>query len=291
VTQSSARHLPHFIAVGAARTGTTWLHSVLSDRVALPLGTKETDFFGKRYEKGLEWYRSHFQRARASDVIAEVCPTYFDSQIARDRIARDIPDCRIICTLRDPVDRLYSVYKMMRTFAWTRVPFEQAITKHRQMLDSSRYTHHVGQWRRLFGAASVLIAIYDDLQADAQAFVSRICRFVGIGEITIDRSPIPPKRPGLIATQPRSRRLARIGRDLVRWLDSHRLYGITNSFRRTKLWSLCFAGGEPYPELDAATQLRLRAHFVPEVEALESMLQRDLSDWKRGRSRLAARPP
>src|SRR5271170_6528478 len=55
--------LPSFIVVGPPRTGTTWLHEVLTDHVNLPGPTKETRFFDLHFDRGLNWYLDHFPRA------------------------------------------------------------------------------------------------------------------------------------------------------------------------------------------------------------------------------------
>ena len=103
--------LPNFLFVGPARTGTTWLHGVLYHRAWLPRGTKETHYFDSFYDKKLDWYRAYFRRCRGRRW-GEVTPTYFQKPEVRERIARDVPNCKIICTLRDPVERAYSTYRV-----------------------------------------------------------------------------------------------------------------------------------------------------------------------------------
>src|SRR4051812_6874199 len=55
--------LPSFFVIGPPRTGTSWLHEVLSKRVSLSHPTKETRFFDKHFDRGLEWYASHYRKA------------------------------------------------------------------------------------------------------------------------------------------------------------------------------------------------------------------------------------
>ena len=62
---------------------------------------------------------------------------------AREHIARTIPHCKIVCTLRDPVSRLYSLYRFMRQYGFTRASFERALEDFPFMMGSSRYAHHV----------------------------------------------------------------------------------------------------------------------------------------------------
>ena len=106
--------LPDFIAVGPPRTGTSWLHRAIAANVGRPRGLKETKYFTENYDKGLDWYSAFFRDYPSDLRIAEICPQYFAFDEARERIRHHIPDCRIICTLRDPVERLYSHWRLVR---------------------------------------------------------------------------------------------------------------------------------------------------------------------------------
>src|ERR1700756_5704605 len=108
------RQLPNVIAVGVGRSGTTWLHEVLNGHVGLPYGVKETDFFLRNYGNGIDWYKSFFRHCGPGLPILEICPTYFSSAEARQRMKLHIPDCQIISAFREPVERAYSHYKLMR---------------------------------------------------------------------------------------------------------------------------------------------------------------------------------
>ena len=115
MSQSSPRRLPEIIGAGPGRTGTTWLHRVLEGSVDLPYGVKETQFFNTFYDKGIDWYAHHFRYATGDRKIAEICP-YFFHPLAPERIKTHIPNCRVITTLRDPVDHAFSAYKLVDSF-------------------------------------------------------------------------------------------------------------------------------------------------------------------------------
>ena len=68
---------PNFLFIGPQKTGTTWIHEYLrlSGHVVLPRGVKETHFFDKYFDKGVQWYASHFKEG---DRIVEVGASYFD---------------------------------------------------------------------------------------------------------------------------------------------------------------------------------------------------------------------
>jgi len=75
-----------FVAVGPPRTATTWIHEYLKRQqdVRLPKELKETHFFSWKYEKGIDWYFSHFASSGPHKITGEVCPTYFDSPRAAE---------------------------------------------------------------------------------------------------------------------------------------------------------------------------------------------------------------
>jgi len=276
--------LPDFIGVGPPRTATTWLHEVLSGHVGLPEGVKETDFFVWQYSKGLEWYAAHFRNSLPDRPIGEFSPNYFVGTQTRERIAKDLPGCKIICTLRDPVERTYSHYRKMREGEYFSGSFEECLEKRPDALEWSKYATHVGAWRRLFGAERVLVLIQDDLKASPRNFLDQACDFIGIPRISLANSASQDKLVNAIPSLPRNPRLARTARIVRDRLQKRGSYGLVNLFKKTGLRNFLFSGGPGFEPIRAETDARLRQFFRSEVEALEGMLGRDLSAWKRGRS-------
>jgi hypothetical protein len=284
--RSSSRmkpRLPDFIAVGPQRTGTTWMHQVLSGHVGLP-ATKETGFFGKNFERGLDWYAGFFRGCSADRPMGEIDPNYFAEELAAIRIAQMIPQCRIIVSLRDPVDRAWSSYRTMRRDAWTRVGFEETVRTNRVIQESSRYACHLADWRKHFGDERVLVMLYDDLAADPQSYLDQICRFIGIAPIAVKGTTAETDRVNAVTEAPRSRRMAQNARNARDWMLMHRWNGAIRLLGALGVWRLAFRGGEQFGVIDPDADARLREQFRPEVEALEAMIHRDLSAWKRPRS-------
>ncbi len=169
---NDASRRPDFIAVGPQRTGTTWLHAVLRPHLGLPHGIKETDFFLKNYAKGIATGTENISRGYPPEELTtrgEVDPNYFGDEITLARIEKAIfAGAKITVTLRDPVERAYSSYRVMRRDAWTRVSLEETVAHNRIIRESSRYAYHSMQ----LAAASFLAWIacwslfYDDLGSD-----------------------------------------------------------------------------------------------------------------------------
>jgi len=276
----SGRRLPDFIGVGPPRTATTWLHEVLAGHVGLPLDRKETDFFSRRYQMGLDWYLDYFRLSDPSLPMGEFSPMYFMSDDARAQIAYDIPGCRIICSFRDPVARVHSQWRLMVRNAWTKVELAEAVEKHPELRESSRYGHYLGEWIRTFGVDNVLVLFHEDLERDAQAFVDSVCRFIGIASVRVADSPVALARVHPVAVRPKSRRLARHARNLMAFLNDRRYHRLAAQFRQSALWRFAAERGEPFAPVDDATDAALRDRFRLEVEELERLTGRDLSAWK-----------
>jgi hypothetical protein len=288
VTLPATQRLPEFIAVGPPRTGTTWLDRVLIGHVGLPEGIKETQFFSWYYKHGLGWYEAHFRNCPPDLPIGEIATTYFDSSIARVRIKQDIPQCRIICTLRDPVRRLFSHYRQLRREGFLgNVTLEQAIASHRKwdgpgnMFSVSHYTENVRAWQETFGANRVLVVLYDDLEDNPQAYLDQVTSFIGIPAIDLGNSPVGADKINEMNEAPKSYKLARRAREFREWLRQRKLYSISE--RCEPLWDYCFGRGEPFAPADPQVEASLRDYFRPEVEALETLLNRDLTRWKQSR--------
>jgi len=286
---TDASRLPDFIAVGPQRTGTTWLHYVMTPHLSLPVDIKETDFFLRNYSKGMKWYLSFF-RSNPASIRGEIDPNYFGEDLAQERIAKDIPGAKIVVSLRDPTERAYSSYRVMRRDAWTSVGVEETVATNRIIRESSRYAHHLAYWQRTFGAEGVLVCFYDDLEQSPQAYLDRITDFIGADRIVVEGSPLESKRVNTVRQAPRRPRLAAKARDFRGMLSFRGMHGVVDLFDRLGVWKFFYGGGEEFGALDPQVDARLREHFRPEVEALEKLIGRDLSAWKTGRSAALAQP-
>jgi sulfotransferase family protein len=284
MSATSKRRLPEIIGAGPGRTGTTWLHRVLEGHVDLPYGVKETQFFSTFYDHGIDWYARHFRYATGDRRIAEICPNYFFKLESIERIKQHIPDCRIVTTMRDPVDRLYSKYKLVRHTAGARGgTLEEALKAWPSLGSGNRYAFYLEAWFAAFGRENVLVTIYDELRAEPQKYLNRVTDFMGVERIALsDRRHISDD-VNAFTRAPKNRKLARRATRLMNWLQGHQSYGVIDLLDRAGVWQFCAGRGELYPPLTPEEDARLRKRFLPEVEALEALLKIDLSAWKKPR--------
>jgi hypothetical protein len=270
--------LPDFIGVGPPRTGTTWLDRILRSHVGLPVGLKETQFFVWRYHLGLEWYANHFAGYARGYLAGEFGPAYFPLAEARVRISQHMPACRIVITLREPVARFYSHYKMWRKIGVVKAPFEEVVDHHEELIAHTRYVSNVTAWQKQFGEERTLVLIHEDTRADRQGYVDRLCDFIGAPRLDLKRVASEREPAAHVERAPRSRRTARRAlrlRDLLEERGHPRLLVLMEPF-----FEFCMGRGEIFPPLSSELQTRLRERFRPEVEQVEELLDRELSVWR-----------
>lgn len=272
--------LPSFFIIGPPRTGTSWLQTVLSECAWLSSPTKETRFFDKHFDRGLHWYSAHYRKVADGRAIGEVAPTYFASAEARERIARLIPHAKIVCTFRNPVDRIISLYRLKRAYGWISWNFEDALTRDPELMESSRYVTHLKEWITTFGTSQVMATVHDDIEADPQAYLDKVVDFVGAPRVKLEPAQVRRVLASEELTKPRHYYWTRGGLLMAEWAKRKRLDSVVSAAKRLGALKLFVGGGEVFGEFTPAQRVRLRELFRPEVEALETMLNRDFSAWK-----------
>jgi hypothetical protein len=104
----------HFFIAGAQRSGSTYLHAILTEHPEVELNQPwwpEPKFFLKPDAPSRidEYLKTYFSRDDVT-LRGEKSVCYMEHSEVIERIARSFPDARIIFILRDPVDRAISNY-------------------------------------------------------------------------------------------------------------------------------------------------------------------------------------
>ncbi|MGH8010521.1 MAG: sulfotransferase domain-containing protein, partial [Candidatus Binatia bacterium] len=127
------RTLPTLLIIGAQRCGTSSLFKYLGAHPRCKASIrKEVRFFTQYYDRGENWYRSHFPLALSGDsgstgVTFEASPDYLLDPRTPSRVVRHLPDIRLIAILRNPIERAYSHYRHFRRLGLEELPFEEAL--------------------------------------------------------------------------------------------------------------------------------------------------------------------
>ena len=277
---SESLDLPSFFVVGPPRTGTSWLHEVLTRYTNLPSPTKETRFFDSHFNRGWKWYRDSFPKISPDRLMGEVAPTYFSSPEARERIAQSIPHAKLIFVFREPVGRVISLYRMKRAYGMVPWSFEEALERDPELLESAKYATYLKAWREQFPEDQLYVTLHDDLRKSPQAYIDGVSDFLGISRITLTESERGHVHSSERMTQPRNFAFTKTALAIADWCKARKLDNIVAAVRNTSLKKLFLGGGAPFPEMSASARHKLAAILRPEVEELETLIGRDLSSWK-----------
>lgn len=285
---SQSKRLPSFFILGPPRTGTTWLHEVLRTSTVLPSPTKETRFFDQHFRRGLDWYLAHFPVSNDHWPMGEVAPTYFAAAQARERIAKLIPDAKVVCIFRNPVDRVLSLYRLKRAYGMSPWTFEHAMLNDPELFESGRYATHLKAWFDAVGKKQVLVTIYEDLKGDPQNYLDTITDFLGSDRVSLTDLQLRTINASEGLTHPRSYFLTRTATGMADWFKSVRLDRVVAAAKRKYLLKFFLRSGARFDALSADRADKLYELFRPEVEELEAMLNRDFPDWKPAAARSCA---
>jgi Sulfotransferase domain len=150
---------PGFIMIGVQRSGTTSMFRMLEAHPqVVHAHRKQVNYFDLNYARGMSWYYGHFpvaSRARHSaggfgePVAFEASGYYIYHPFALERMARDLPDMRLVVMLRDPIERAYSAYKHEYARGYEAETFERALE-----LEDSRLAGEVDRMREDIGYES-----------------------------------------------------------------------------------------------------------------------------------------
>ena len=198
------------MVIGAQKAGTTALFDYLSDDPRFNLSReKETHFFD---DESQDWsapdyaaYHAWFDMERPG-LKGEATPIYVFWPGSLERLRAYNPDARLILMLRDPVQRAFSNWQMEYARGTETLPFSEAIREGRRRLaglppadpDRRVFTYvergfYGAQAQRLlslFPRGQLLIERAEDLRADPNAVVGRVCAFLGL---TPPPAPIVPR--------------------------------------------------------------------------------------------------
>ncbi|HEX2504969.1 MAG TPA: sulfotransferase [Gaiellaceae bacterium] len=227
---SRLRMLPTFIILGAQRAGTSTLFFHLHEhpdvrRPTIGAGgiswSKELHFFDERYGWGLDWYRTFFPyeaarelaRRRGHDLQAgEATPYYLFHPAVPARIAETLPDVRLIALLRNPIERAYSHYSLMRLRGRESLSFADAVDaeperlasidpavfdapvqvpgedgvrlhehhRHRSYLSRGLYAEQLERWFEHFPREQLHVIRFEDLAADPARIYRETLEFLGL---------------------------------------------------------------------------------------------------------------
>lgn len=234
---------PFVLSMGPQRAGTSWLDRYLRVRgdVCVPAEVKEIFFFDRHYHRGSQFYFDHFQPAPEHKIIMEVSTTSFDVPDAPRHVHEVFgKDLTMLCPLRHPVARSYSLYLHYKRYGMVSGSLQEAYRENPQIIESSRYTDHLENWYEYYGPEHIHLLFQEELEADFERYVAQVCDV-----LKLDAVDIPPDVTGRYnaTTRAPSELLAKCAQYGADFLRKHNMYSVVNVAKLLGLKSLVFGSG------------------------------------------------
>jgi hypothetical protein len=176
---------PDFLIIGAMKSATSSLYHQLRRQpgVYMP-DLKEPNFFSDDdvFSRGARWYENLFESASPDDLCGEASTHYTKLPTYPRTLARlheALADVRLVYVMRNPVDRLVSQYVHQWSEGEISCGIDEAIVRYPELVDYSRYAFQIAPYVETFGRGAVLPVFFENLKADSQVELERICRFLG----------------------------------------------------------------------------------------------------------------
>ena len=219
---AGARRLPDFLVIGAQRAGSTSLFAQLCAHPGVaPPSHKEIHYFDLQSFRSLRWYRSHFPPAAAARgrITGEASPYYLFHPAAPARVAKALPDVRLVAIVRDPVARAYSHHQLSVRDGREQLGFEEALRaeparlageearlltdrayrshphRHQSYAARGLYAEQLRRWHEHVAPERLLVVSSEELFADPFATGATVLEFLGLDAAEVPPLPVRNQRP------------------------------------------------------------------------------------------------
>jgi len=187
-----------FIIAGTMKGGTTAAITNLSKHPDVSMVKEEIHYFDKMdvYQRGIEWYKSHFNynKKRVGDKAPDVM--YMPSCLFLLQMVN--PHIKIILFLRNPIERAYSHWKMLRDSFHVKLSFEYLVENelqfrmgenrfyyeafHNQLIQRGFYYMQINEILKYFSKDNLLIIISEKVRSNMDVEYQNIFRFLEIDD-------------------------------------------------------------------------------------------------------------
>ena len=182
-----AELLPTFLVIGAGRCGTTTLCAILDSHPDVFMcDPKEPGFFSNdsHYAHGLAWYAELFRESRGKTAIGEGTVDHSKRHIhpqVAERLARDLPDARLIYIVRHPLDQIRSNWSYRRVCGVEPRSFKDAVVCDPDYMATCHYAWQLEAFHSAYGRRDNLLLLFmEDMKRDQVAVARQAFEFIGV---------------------------------------------------------------------------------------------------------------
>jgi len=191
---------PNFFIVGVPRGGTTSIYKYLKNipEIYMP-STKEPHYFSVNINPAIfkskpirnkTKYLELFASVKNEKFISDCSTSYIYDPDAAKLIYSKVPEAKIVISLRDPVERIFSHYLLDKRLGWLKSSFHDELRsslenfnkrkKSYMGLQIFKYSENVLKFLETFGKDQVKILIFEEFVKDPKKTLNEILSFLKI---------------------------------------------------------------------------------------------------------------
>ena len=275
--------LPSFLVIGAMKSGTTALYSLLCSHPHIRMSSikephffNSPDVFGGTWNHGLEWYLSLFPPGPGVRGEASTGYTKFPRDAAVvDRIHETLPQARFVYLVRNPIDRALSHYLHSVLDGLEERPIHRALLELAKgyYVTTGLYALQLAQYLRWYPRERFCILVSESFWRDRAAGLRHLHRFLGVDEILPETFPTEKRR----STERRLRSF--LGRSTAPRNEAQReLLGALGPCALGPQWDAAAIAGSL--GFGLADRRALADRFREDVGQLSRILERQVVEWR-----------
>lgn len=279
--------VPHFLIVGAQKSGTTSLADALGEHSGVFIcEPREPEYFTHSNDDVLSWadYQGLFELAGEGVLCGEASTGTMTCRESLKEIKKRIPNVKLIAVLRDPAKRAFSgfVHSVKKGY----LPLKDSESFFESELDvflagkecefdwftRSQYPQQLRPFLSEFGD-SVHVVMFEELLSQPSQVLDEVQKFLGVQPEGIS---LTKENQTLIPKSGRAESILKMGRAFVGPVRSRIGEKGYRRFRESILKRL----GKRPPRLNSVLEQRLwNEKFFQETKELEQLLGRKIQGW------------
>ena len=277
-----------FIGIGAQKSATTWVYSILEDHPSVSMSVpKELDFFSRQvnFLKGNTWYHQFFYQEKSSTTLfGEISPSYMRHPFSAIRAKEYNPNLKVVITLRDPVDRAFSNHLHLirrNKIQKKNYSFESSVDNFPSYIEQSRYYSQLQSWYRHFPRNQLLVLMQEEIKKNPNKEAMKLYDFLGIDSNFNSSNTKKNANVSTVVKYPRIENFFRI----IAQLANNRRFGrvVENAKKNSLIQKI--RGTERHlihdvPAMKQETKYMLMNYFSDDVLNLAKLLKVKSLPWK-----------
>jgi len=189
--------LPRNLHIGMPKSGSSFFYSLIKQHPKIALGEiQKINFYHKNFDKGFNWYFSQFNLEQNKIPIDTSPKLFMGGEEVAQRIRKYVDSPKFILILRNPINYVYSHYKMhynngfflknYRDKFKKNPSFEELLEKLPEYLERGKYFENFQLWLPYFGLSYFKVILFEDFVKEPQKYIDEVCDFFMIERIVIN---------------------------------------------------------------------------------------------------------